>query len=60
MAAVEPPAPPLYAGSLEGGSLRQRLLDSLFYGVTAVADLSLQQILAGLGDANHAPRFVES
>lgn len=28
-------------------------------GVTAVADLSLRQILSGLGDANHAPRLVE-
>jgi beta-1,2-mannobiose phosphorylase / 1,2-beta-oligomannan phosphorylase len=27
-------------------------------GVIAVADLSLRQILAGLGDANHAPRII--
>ena len=48
MAAVEPPVPPLYAGSLEGGSLRQRLLDYLFYGLTALAGAAVVALVVAI------------
>jgi predicted GH43/DUF377 family glycosyl hydrolase len=46
-------------GALADGD-RVRVYYGAADGVIAVADLSLKQILAGLGDANHAPRLVET
>jgi predicted GH43/DUF377 family glycosyl hydrolase len=46
-------------GALVDGD-RVRVYYGAADGVTAVADLSLQEILSGLGDANHAPRIVET
>jgi predicted GH43/DUF377 family glycosyl hydrolase len=46
-------------GALVDGD-RVRVYYGAADGVTAVADLSLQRILSGLGDANHAPRIVET
>jgi beta-1,2-mannobiose phosphorylase / 1,2-beta-oligomannan phosphorylase len=46
-------------GALVDGD-RVRVYYGAADGVTAVADLSLQQMLSGLGDPNHAPRVVET